>query len=324
MATSSTEIDSLQRLFNNASTNGVPNISYLDNVDKMRAIEPEVSGLAAIHSPETGIVDWSVVARSFARDIMKAGGRVLLEQNVIGIRDNGDRVDIQTRCTKSDHAQPRTQKAAPSIIEAKQVVTCVGAYADRVASMCGGSRSPQIVPIRGEYLVLPAETRLAQKIRGNIYPVPVHGVPFLGVHYTPTMNGDVVIGPNAVPAFSRTGYSYRVRDISVRDLYDMLRYEGVWRAALRYGFFSAQEVCKSLIPSLAISRARNYVPALKSSEIVYGGRDRCGVRAQAIGPDGSLIDDFLFERTAGGKVVHARNVPSPGKSRRSRAVLECS
>lgn len=312
IATNPDEVTRLKKLFKNAKTNQVPKVRYIDNIDGIREIEPEATGLAAIHSPETGIVDWSQVAKSFSKDIHDAGGFVLCGHRMTDMQDNGDRVDIKTTVSYLDALQKSTPDPFTKIIEAKQVVSCAGTHADRVAQLCGGSREPQIVPVRGEYLVLPADTLLAKRIRGNIYPVPEPDVPFLGVHFTPTMSGDVIIGPNAVLAFSRNGYSNKYRDISVRDLYDMALYGGFWKAALRYGRYGMGEVLKSFYPAIAISNARRYVPALQASQVMHGGRDRCGVRAQAVGSKGDLIDDFVFERAAGGKVVHTRNAPSPG------------
>jgi L-2-hydroxyglutarate oxidase LhgO len=288
------EVGRLQTLFKNASTNGVPDIHYIDNPKSIQEVEPEVTnGLAAIHSPHTGIVDWGAVARSFADDITRQGGDILLNHRVTSFSESGDCVVMNT-----DH----------SSISAQRVLTCCGTYADRIAAQCGGAEAPQIVPIRGEYLRIPAGTL---DIRGNIYPVPAPGVPFLGVHFTPLLSGDIILGPSAVPALSRDGY--RTWDASLSDLRAMAGYAGFWRLLARHATFGVGELVRNAVPALAVQRAKLYVPRLELAHVSRAGVERAGVRAQAVSPAGDLVDDFVFERLGReGRIVHTRNAPSPG------------
>jgi L-2-hydroxyglutarate oxidase LhgO len=304
------EIPALEQLFANAVGNGVPHVRYIDGSDGIRKVEPEATGVAAIHSPETGITDWTLVAISLEKDIVGSGGVVFTGHNVVGIADCDDRITITTEAsTESDKLRENKQRS----FEARRVVACVGAYADRIAALTGGAREPQIVPIRGEYLVIPSDNALAGRIRGNIYPVPVEGVPFLGVHFTPTLSGDVILGPSAVLALSRDGQSgSHFSDIRAADVAQLASYVGFWRLVGRHGAYGAGEALRSAWPGAAVRRAAQYVPALRATDVRRGGRARAGVRAQAVGLHGELVDDFVFERTAGGKVVHTRNAPSPG------------
>jgi (S)-2-hydroxyglutarate dehydrogenase len=307
VASSAGEVERLRGIFANAAANGVPGVRWVDDCDGIREIEPAAVGVAAIHSPETGITDWAAVARALQQDIEHhAAGQVLLGHKVTGMNDCGTHVAIAARTLAAGETTSR------SVIRARQVVTCAGTHTDRISGLCGGARAPMIVPIRGEYLVLPAETDVARTIRGNIYPVPVPGVPFLGVHFTPTLHGDVLLGPNAVLALSRDGYSHSLRDVSARDVADYASYAGFWRLATRHARFGAGELVRSVFPRAAVRRAQRYVPGLRAEDVVHGGRARAGVRAQAVAADGTLVEDFVFETTAGGKIVSARNAPSPG------------
>jgi L-2-hydroxyglutarate oxidase LhgO len=311
VATTQTEVPALQRIFANAVTNQVPGVRYIDECEGIREIEPEARGIAAIYSPETGITDWAQVARSLQSDITQAGGMVLTGHKVVSIGDCGDRVMVTADTSTS---LERAVQKSTVVFETRQVVTCAGTYADRIAVLSGGTHAPQIVPIRGEYLVIPADNPLAQRIRGNIYPVPVHGVPFLGVHFTRTLAGDVILGPNAVLALSRDGYSNSsLSDIHAGDMLRLCSYVGFWRLMARHGRYGVGEAWRSAWPPSAVRRAARYVPGLLlAADVRRGGRSLAGVRAQAVGRDGELIDDFVFERTMGGKVVHTRNAPSPG------------
>lgn len=322
VAANNAEIPSLERLFENASTNGVPNIRYLRTAAEIQTIEPLATGSAAIHSPETGIVNWADVARAFQTDVVHGGGDVHLGHSVTDMSDDGKTVSVSGTVTHYDARGRAEQRGSDRfVLRARKVLTCCGTQSDRVASKCGGARSPQVIPIRGEYLVIRSDNELAKQIRGNIYPVPVAGVPFLGVHFTPTLSGDVILGPNALLSLSREGYSYRMQDISVGDTADMLTYPGFWRLLAKHFPYGCGEVWRSVNVRAAVTRAQMYVPSLGVGDVVRGGRARAGVRAQAVDADGNLVDDFVFERLAGGKIVHARNAPSPAATS-SMAIAE--
>lgn len=293
VAVTTEEVDRLEALFKNATLNGVPDIRYISDEKGIQEIEPEATGLAAIHSPHTGIVDWGVVARSFAQDVREQGGDILLNHEVTGVEELDSNVLLKTTKTS---------------ISARKVLTCCGTFADRIAVQCGGAVAPQILPIRGEYLRIPAGKL---DIRGNIYPVPQPGVPFLGVHFTPLLNGDIILGPSAVLALSRDGY--RTWDVSLRDVRAMAGYTGFWKLLARHAKYGVGELARNAFPSLAVRRAQRYVPSLQSAYVTRAGLERAGVRAQAVSPNGDLVDDFVFERLGhSGNIVHTRNAPSPG------------
>lgn len=293
------ELPALERLFQNASTNQVPGIRLLESPEEIKAVEPLCVGVAAILSPETAIVDWAVVARSYAKDIINLGGSINTSSKVVAMsHDKNIRLQIETPSSKHE-------------IEAEKVISCAGIQSDRVAKLLGGTSAPAILPVRGEYLRI-TNRSIARQIRGNIYPVPDSGSgsPFLGVHFTPTMSGDIIVGPNAVLALSRYGYS--PAHISPNDVRDMITYPGFWRLASRYWRFGAREMYRSAFISAAANAAREYVPSLKVEDFARQGPDRSGIRAQAVARDGSLVDDFVFETCADGRVLYTRNAPSPG------------
>jgi L-2-hydroxyglutarate oxidase LhgO len=187
-------------------------------------------------------------------------------------------------------------------IQAKAVVTCGGLQSDKLAQMSKGARDPKIVPFRGDYLVLkPGKEHLVQ---GNIYPVPDPQFPFLGVHFTPRMNGDVWLGPNAVLAFAREGYSFFT--INPPELWDALTYPGFFKLATKYWRIGAGEMYRDLVRGAYVKALQRYIPELQPDDCVAGP---AGVRAQAMAADGSLVDDFVFEGSEG--IVHVRNAPSP-------------
>ena len=292
------EVPSLERLFKNATINGVPGIRLLETQHEIASIEPLCAGVAAIHSPETGIVNWRAVAMSYAREVTALGGVIQTSSKLVDMdcRQN-IRLLIETPTGTYE-------------TETERVIACSGVQSDRVASMLGAKSSPAVVPVRGEYLRLANKT-LASKINTNIYPVPDSGSgsPFLGVHFTPTMSGEVIVGPNAVLALSRNGY--HPLDISIRDLKEMLSFPGFWRLAGRYARYGARELYRSINLRAAANAAREYVPSLRTEDFERRGIEFNGIRAQAVNPDGSLVDDFVFETAANGSVLFTRNAPSP-------------
>jgi L-2-hydroxyglutarate oxidase LhgO len=182
------------------------------------------------------------------------------------------------------------------------VITCGGLYSDKLAKMTGGDRDPKIVPFRGDYLILKPEK--SYLVKGNIYPVPDPEFPFLGVHFTPRMNGEIWLGPNAVLAFAREGYSFF--DINPPELWDALTYPGFFKIATKYWQIGTGEMYRDLVRSAYVKALQRYIPELLPEDCMAGP---AGVRAQAMAPDGSLVDDFVFEGAEG--VVHVRNAPSP-------------
>ncbi|WEV78853.1 L-2-hydroxyglutarate oxidase [Janibacter cremeus] len=281
------ESSRLSDITERARANGVPGVREIGS-DELREIEPHVTGVAGLHSPHTAIVDYAAVTRAMAEDITAAGGSVRTSFEVTGIRPDGDRTIV----TGADGREVR----------AEQIVLCAGLQADRVAALAGDEADPRIVPFRGEYYLLRPERR--DLVRGLVYPVPDPRYPFLGVHLTPRVDGEVMVGPNAVLALAREGYGWS--RVSAADLRDAVAWSGFRRFAARHWRTGITEMLGSASKQRFVGAARRYVPELTADDVVPGPR---GVRAQALGVDGALVDDFRITRR--GPVLALRNAPSP-------------
>jgi L-2-hydroxyglutarate oxidase LhgO len=280
------ELAALDGIEDRAAANGVPRLRRLTG-DELREVEPHAAGVAALHSPTTAIVDYPAVARSFAEDVVKGGGEVRLGFEVVRIGRAGDRVTA---------ASPEEE------LTFDRLISCAGLQSDRVARLAGDSPVPAIIPFRGEYYrLVPSRTDL---VRGLIYPVPDPRYPFLGVHFTRRVDGGVEVGPNAVLALAREGY--RRRDVRPADVWETLRRPGFGRLARRHWRTGARELYGSAFRRAFVAEARGFVPELTAADVVPAPS---GVRAQAVDPDGSLVDDFRIGRV--GPVVTVRNAPSP-------------
>jgi (S)-2-hydroxyglutarate dehydrogenase len=253
-----------------------------------RSYEPEVSCVAALRVHSTGIIDFPGVCLALVRQLVAAGADLKLKTPALGIRPGRHGgVEIAT---------------GSAVLRADALVNCAGLQSDRVAELAGLTPQARIVPFRGEYYELRPDRR--HLVRGLIYPVPDAGLPFLGVHLTRMLDGSVHAGPNAVLALRREGY--RWRDVSARDLVETARFPGSWRLARKYGRTGVDEVLRSLSRKRFAASLARLVPAVQSSDLV---RCTAGVRAQALLPDGSLVDDFLIESAP--NQVHVLNAPSP-------------
>ena len=270
-----------------AKANGVPGVRMLDST-QLRDLEPHVRGLSGIHSPETAIVDYGAVTRALGDDVFAAGGAVRTSFTVTRISEHGSQTIV-----RSAHGEEASFDS---------VIVCAGLQADRVAALAGDDADPRIVPFRGEYYFLRPERR--ELVRGLVYPVPDPRYPFLGVHLTPRVDGEVMVGPNAVLALAREGYGWS--QVSPRDLLNFASSPGFLRFARQHWRTGITETFGSLSRRRFIAAARRYVPELSVDDVVPGMR---GVRAQALGTDGSLIDDFRITRR--GSVLSVRNAPSP-------------
>jgi 2-hydroxyglutarate dehydrogenase len=286
VATEESELDRLDGLMQRGIANGIEGLEIVDAAGIM-AREPHCRGIKAIFSPVTGIVDYGVVARSYGEDILAAGGEIFVNREVLGIDRIGGESILHTSAGE---------------VNARYVITCGGLMSDRLAKMTGGAGDPKIVPFRGDYLILKPEKR--DLVRGNIYPVPDPAFPFLGVHFTPRMNGDVWLGPNAVLAFAREGYSFGT--INPRDLFETLTYPGFIKLASKYMGMGMGEMYRDVVRSAYVGALQRYIPELKVEDTLAGPS---GVRAQAMNIDGSMVDDFVFDGDR--DVVHVRNAPSP-------------
>ena len=281
------ELERLDALHARATANGVPGLELV-GPERIRDIEPYASGLRALLSPTTAIVDYRAVADAYADDVRSGGGLIETGRRVTGIevRDAG----VVIRTTRGD-------------TDAAVVVACAGLWADRVAAMTRDDRdAPRIVPFRGDYYTLTPDAR--RLVRGLIYPVPDPRFPFLGVHFTRRVDGNVWAGPNAVLAFKRTGY--RRRDISIPDLAGTLTYPGFVRLAGKYLRTGLAEMWRDWSKNAFLRELQRYVPQLRAEQIVFGPS---GVRAQALARDGTMVDDFDFGGSR--RVLHVRNAPSP-------------
>ncbi|MBV8117853.1 MAG: L-2-hydroxyglutarate oxidase, partial [Candidatus Eremiobacteraeota bacterium] len=266
--------------------NGVSRLRLLDRAG-IAEREPFCAGIRAIYSPVTGIVDFARVARAYADDVRSYGGAIETARRVISIR---------TRSSSTIICDGGAQ------VESKYVLTCAGLQSDRVARMTGGKADPKIVPFRGDYLVLRPEKR--HLVNGNINPVPDPAFPFLGAHFTPRMNGEVWLGPNAVLAFAREGY--RRSTLHARDLAETLTYPGFLKLLAAHLRSGAREMYRDVVRSAFVRALQRYVPQLDPRDTLPGPS---GVRAQAMTRDGALVDDFVFDGTE--TVLHVRNAPSP-------------
>lgn len=280
------DVRRLDALAQRAAANSVPGLRRLDAA-QIREIEPHASGLAALHSPRTAITDYVRIAESFAADIVAAGSQVRLSFPVTRIRAAAGGIEL----ISATHA-----------VRADTVIVCAGLHSDVVAELAGDRPGPRIVPFRGEYmLVAPPKQHM---VRGLIYPVPDPRYPFLGVHFTRRVSGEVEVGPNAVLAFAREGY--RRSAVSVGDLRRIAGWPGFWRMARRHWRTGIAEMRGSLSAEAYMRAARKYVPDIGADDVVRGG---AGVRAQALDADGELVDDFRIHRL--GAVTAVRNAPSP-------------
>ena len=287
VATEERELPMLDDLYRRGLANGIDNLQIIDAAG-IAEREPHCRGIKAIYSPVTGIVDYGEVARSYGQDLRNAGGTIQTGYEVTSIE--------RKPLASIVHAKRGDD------VEAKYVITCAGLQADRLAKMTGGSSDPKIVPFRGDYLILKPEKRYL--IKGNIYPVPDPSFPFLGVHFTPRMNGDIWLGPNAVLAFAREGYDFKT--IVPADVLETLTYAGFVKLAGKYLSTGIGEMYRDVVRGAYVKALQRYIPELAVQDTLPGPS---GVRAQAMMADGSLVDDFVFDGDQG--VVHVRNAPSP-------------
>jgi L-2-hydroxyglutarate oxidase len=289
VAVADDEMPRLENLLQRGMANGVEGLEMIGS-ERLRELEPHCVGIKALYSPNTGIVDYSRVNRAYAEDVTAAGGEVLPGYGVNAMSERPGRVVLQTPAGE---------------VEAQHVVACAGLHADRVARLTGAPRDPRIVPFRGDYWILRPDRR--DLARNLIYPVPDPSFPFLGVHFTRRLDdGSVWLGPNAVLAFSREGYGRL--DLRPRDLAEAVAYRGFQKLATKFWKTGMQEMVRDFSKEAFLKSLQVYIPELTLADLLPGPS---GVRAQALGPDGALVDDFVFN-TQGNRVVHVRNAPSPG------------
>jgi (S)-2-hydroxyglutarate dehydrogenase len=281
VATDRDELAQLEVLYQRGIANGLE-VRRL-SVDEMHQLEPNVAGIAALHVPSTGIVDYRRVATTLAALVQERGAEIRCGVRVLGRKDG-------------------VVATTAGEVRVTDVINCAGLYSDRLARAFGANAKATIVPFRGEYYQLKPEK--AALVRGLIYPVPNPRFPFLGVHCTRMMDGSVHLGPNAVLAFAREGY--RKTSVNLRDLSETLTFPGFWKLAARHWRDAVHEMARSLSRAAFVRAVQRLVPAITEDDVIPC---EAGVRAQALRPDGTLEDDFLIVRQHG--AIHVCNAPSP-------------
>ncbi len=288
VAVDETELPRLVELHRRGTVNGLHGLRELSG-HELRQIEPRVAGVKALHVPETGVIDFRLVAHALAKEVRRLSGNILFDREVTKIERRGSLHRITMR--------------SGDVLQTRTIVACAGLQADRIAALTGmRPRDYRIAPFRGDFFVLTPEA--SSLVRGLIYPVPDPAFPFLGVHFTRRIDDAVWAGPNAVPALAREGYS-RMK-INLRDTKELAAYPGLWRLGRRYFRTGALEIWRDMSKRAAVRQMRRYLPDLEPGHVAFGP---CGIRAQILARDGTLIDDFMLERD--GDVLHVLNAPSP-------------
>jgi (S)-2-hydroxyglutarate dehydrogenase len=285
VATEPAELQLLDDLHERGLKNGLA-VEKLDP-KQLKEAEPHASGLAALSVPSTGIVDYTRVARAFATLVEEKGGQLLTGTAVQGVSEGGHVVEVRTN---------------RGLIRARTLVNCAGLHSDRVARLCGVDPGTKIVPFRGEYYELRSEKRYL--VKNLIYPVPNPNFPFLGVHFTRSVEGMVEAGPNAVLGLAREGY--KKTDFVLKDFVEELTYPALWRLARTNWRTGVGEIHRSLSKKAFVRGLQKLVPEVREGDIVPIA---AGVRAQALTREGKLVDDFLISE--GENSIHVLNAPSP-------------
>jgi L-2-hydroxyglutarate oxidase LhgO len=288
VATTDSELPALDGLYRRGIVNGVPGLEMVGPAG-IREREPHCTGIRAIWSPATGIVDFSRVAQAMADDVGRLGGTILTGHLVTGLAVRPGSILVRT-----SHGE----------LSAARVLTCAGLHSDRVARLSGAPEEPGIVPFRGDYWQLRPDRR--DLARNLIYPVPDPKFPFLGVHFTRRIADDAVwLGPNAVLALAREGY--RRSTLRPSDLAQTLGYPGFRRMARKYWRAGAAEVYRDVSKRAFVAACQRFIPELVPADVIPGPS---GVRAQSVARDGRLVDDFIIN-VQGTQLMHIRNAPSP-------------
>jgi (S)-2-hydroxyglutarate dehydrogenase len=286
VAVTEDEIPRLDDLEKRGIENGLKGLKRLKGKE-LKDVEPHISGIEGLFVPQTGIVDYNQVTETYAQEIKEMGGKIELNCKFRSLKNRDSELILETSSGK---------------IKTKFVVNCGGLYSDRIAKVCRVNPEIQIVPFRGEYYRLKKEKEYL--VKNLVYPVPDPQFPFLGVHFTRMINGGVEAGPNAVLAFKREGYS--IKDFSLKDVTQLFFYSGFWKMAVKYYKMGFSEYYRSLSKNAFVKALQKLIPAITQSDVIRNG---AGVRAQALYPNGKLIDDFYIAEAE--NMVHILNAPSP-------------
>lgn len=280
------ELPQLHELERRGIANGVPGLRRVGAAE-ITAIEPHATGIAALHAPNTGIIDYAEVSRTIQRELAEQGVTFLFDTEVRRVTDDATcKVDL-----------------GASVLGADQVIVCAGLWSDRLARRSGADPDPRIIPFRGAYLRLKPSADPA--VHGMVYPVPDPTLPFLGVHVTKHIDGHIMLGPTAMMVPSRDGY--RFRTLRYRDIVDTATWPGTWKVVKRFWRTGLIEIRMAASKRAYVRAAAEYVPSLDVGDL--DGTFHSGVRAQAVGADGTLLDDFDISQV--GRITHVRNAPSP-------------
>jgi (S)-2-hydroxyglutarate dehydrogenase len=286
VALQESELPALDRLYERGIANGLEGLRRL-NAEEIKEYEPHATGIAGIHVPQTGIVDYTGVTNAYARLVQDAGGTIQTGAKVTGVRKFNDEFVLET---------------AKGEVHCRNLINCGGLQCDRVARMCGVDPQLIIIPFRGEYYELVPEKH--DLVKNLIYPVPDPRFPFLGVHFTRMAKGGVEAGPNAVLAFKREGY--KMTSISIPDTLEFTFYGGFWKMALKYWKTATGEFYRSFSKAAFVKALQRLLPDLQEADVHRSG---AGVRAQALDANGNLLDDFAIREIS--HQIHVLNAPSP-------------
>ncbi|GJQ03935.1 L-2-hydroxyglutarate oxidase [Capnocytophaga canimorsus] len=286
VAVTNEELPLLDTIYTRGVANGLKGLKYLTR-EQFQEIEPHCNGIRAIKVPQTGIIDYPGVAKKILSIYQELGGEVRFHQEVKFISELSNEIVVKTVSEEY-----KTQK----------LVTCAGLYSDRLTQMTHRTNDLKIIPFRGEYYKLKEEKK--HLVKHLIYPVPNPNFPFLGVHFTRMIDGNVEAGPNAVLAFKKEGYKFS--DFSFSDTLDVFSWPGFWKIVAKYGKTGLGEIYRSLSKKAFTKALQQLVPEIQESDLVVGG---AGIRAQACSREGLLLDDFDIKKSS--RIVHVRNAPSP-------------
>jgi|TARA_A100001015_G_C15040638_1_gene739409 L-2-hydroxyglutarate oxidase len=285
VGTTEKELATLDMLHKRGIENGIKGLKIL-SADELREYEPKAAGLSAIYCPETGIIDYLEVCKKLSLNIQNKG-ELVTNEAVVGIDSRKDGIIVTTE--KCEY-------------KTRFLINCAGLFSDKVAEIAGIERKVRIVPFRGEYYMLKDQAR--HLVKNLIYPVPDPNYPFLGVHFTRTIDGGIEAGPNAVLAWAREGYNKT--DVNLGEMWDYLSYGGFWHMAREYWSTAMGEYYRSFFKGAFVNALQKLVPEITTDDILYSPS---GVRAQALASDGSLVDDFVINNTE--NMIHVINAPSP-------------
>lgn len=286
VATNKEELPLLDTIYNRGLENGLQNLQYLSR-EEFREIEPHCEGVCAIKVPQTGIIDYPGIALQIKKLFEELGGTILFNEEVSKIIDHKGELVVQTKTSEYN---------------TKNLVSCAGLYSDKISKLTNPKNDFIIVPFRGEYYQLKEEKK--NLVRNLIYPVPDPNFPFLGVHFTRMIDGNIEAGPNAVLAFKREGYAFS--DFNLSETLETFTYPGFWKIAAKYGKTGMGEIYRSLSKAAFTKALQKLMPEIQENDLIPGG---AGVRAQALNRNGQLIDDFDILKK--GNIIHVRNAPSP-------------